>query len=198
MANSRIGQYRMEFELAGFSSPARVHLVGLWVAPTATPTVGSLPTAINLQLLGGGSATLQAVANAFLGVLKPMYAASVTMGAFTLWRMATEYQKDFVSAGTATTAAIGSGVVNVANQKTLTFRHANGGIGKVVLLESNQGVNTKTTMVINAAGTPVQKLAAYLMSTASPMIALDNSFPVAGLYDSGGENEKLFRKIYRS
>lgn len=198
MANSRVGQYRLEYELSGFTAPTRTHKLGFWIAPTAPPASGALPSAISIQLLGGGTATLQSVANGLLDFIRPLYPTTVTIGSFNLWKYVTEYSRDFVSAGTANTAVVGTGGSVVAQQLTISFRHANGGIGKVVALECNIAGDAKSVLIPNPAGDRVQKLASYLLSTASPMIALDNSFPVAPLFSALGQNESVWRKVYRS
>lgn len=197
MANSKVGQYRLEYNVLGFDAPVREHVVGVWVAPLTTPASGAAPADIDIQLLGGGSKNLQEVADQLCGFLRRLYSASISIEDFTLWRYATEFSRDFVSAGTAVPGVGGTSSVNVAAQQTLTLRHANGGIGKIVLLESNRGGDERLNLVADAAGDDVQRLAAYLLSADSPMIALDNSFPVAALRDSRGQNESVWRKVYR-
>jgi hypothetical protein len=197
MANSKIGQYRLEFAVEGFASPTRSHVMGIWVAPTTNPPTGSPPTDIDIQLKGGGTKNLQEVADQFLSFVRQQYSTAITLGSFTLWRQATEFSRDFVSAGVATTTVAGLGAITVAHQQTMTFRHANGGIGKLVLLESNATGSTRSALSVNASGSPRERLAAYLLSADSPMIALDNSFAVAPLRLSLGENEAIWRKVYR-
>lgn len=197
MAYSKIGQYRLEYELSGFTNPVRTHKVGIWVAPNGVPSAGDLPSAVSIQLLGGSTATLQSVANSVLDFIRPMYPTTVTIGTFTLWKYLTENVRTFISAGTANTAVVGSGGSVVAQQLTVTFRHANGGIGKIVFLEPNVAGDNKSVLIPNPTGDRVQKLAAFMLSSASPMIALDNSFPVSALNSAAGQNEKAWRKVYR-
>ena len=198
MAFSKVGQYSLEYRLEGFTSPTRSHALRACISPLRTPAIGALPPAIDIQKLGGGTADLATVANQLWGFLRLMYASSISAVSYTLWRFATENSRDFVSAGTLTTPAGASGSVQVAQQTTLTFRHALGGIGKLVFLESNQSGDTRTALIPNTLGTPTQRIAAYAMSADSPLIALDNSFPVTPLRDSRGQNEAVWRLIYRS
>lgn len=198
MAYSKVGQYSLEYRLEGFTSPTRSHALRAWISPLGTPAIGALPAAIDIQKLGGGTADLGTVANQLWSYLRLMYASSVSAVSYTLWKFATENSRDFVSAGTLTTPAGASGSVQVAQQTTLTFRHALGGIGKLVFLESNQSGDTRTALIPNTLGTPTQRIAAYAMSADSVLIALDNSFPVTPLRDSRGQNEAVWRLIYRS
>lgn len=198
MANSRVGQYRLEFPITGFTSPVRQHVVGLWVAPTTTPASGTLPTDIDLQLLGGGTETLQAVALDYANRIRPLYDATIGISTFTLSRYATEFSKDFVTSGTvAPTASVGAGI-SIAVAQILTFRHAGGGVGKHVFLETMFGGDAQINLIPNAAGNTIERYAAWVMSSASPVIALDNTFPVAPLKFSQGQNESVWRKVYRN
>lgn len=198
MANSRIGQYVLEYTLGGFTSPTRSHVVRMWVAPSGSPAVGTPPASITIQKLGGSTASLQAVAEQAWGFFRLQWPSTITASGFTLWKYVTENVRDFISAGTLTTPAGSGAGVTVSAQTTLTFRHALGGIGKIVLLESTNTGDSQVALVANAAGTPTQRLAAYLMSADSPMISLDNSFPVTPLRDSRGQNEAVWRKVNRS
>lgn len=198
MANSKIGQYSLEFNLAGFTSPVRSHFLRMWIAVSGTPAIGSLPTAVNVQKLGGTTANLQVVADQAWSFFRQAWPSSINCSGFTLWKYVTENSKQFISAGTLTTPAGTGAQIVVAWEAILTFRHANGGVGKLVLLESSLGGDTQVALVPNAAGNVAQKIAAYIMSADSPMLALDNAFPVAPLRDSRGQNEATWRKIYRT
>jgi hypothetical protein len=198
MANSKVGQYRFETTMLGWTSPTRNHDFGLWMQPTTNPAPGTSPDDIDIQLLGGGTKTLQEVANQLLSFVKQCFSTTISVNNFNLWRYATEYSRDFVSAGIATYATVGAGSISTASETVLTFRGANGGVAKVVLLESNLGGDAQSNLTPNPTGLAYQKLAAYLMSADSPMIALDNSFVIAPLKVSSGQNESIWRKIHRA
>lgn len=197
MANSKVGQYRLEFDVTGFDAPSRSHKAGLWVMPLTAPDIGEDPTGITIQLRGGGYKNLQEVADQFGGFLRRMYSLSVDCESFTLWKYVTEFQREFQTAGLAVPGVSGVGAINVANQVTYTFRHTGGGIGKLVLLETNVGGNDQLQANPNPVGTDSERLINYLISADSPMLALDNTFPLTPLKESRGENEKLWRKVYR-
>ena len=198
MANSKIGQYVLEFNLTGFTSPTRSHVVRLWVQPTGTPAVGTPPASVTIQKLGGSTANLQVVAEQAWSYLRLNWGTAIFCTSFSLWKFVTENSRDFISGGSiAANAGTGSSP-QIAGQVTLTFRHALGGIGKIVMLESGNAGDTQVALAANATGSAPQRLAAYIMSADGPMVALDNSFPVTPLRDSRGQNEAIWRKVYRA
>jgi hypothetical protein len=198
MSNSRVGQHQLEYTLNGFLSPTRSHVVRMWVSPQGVPAIGTAPSAVTIQKLGGTTASLQVTAEQAWGYFRLQWAATISASGFTLWRYVTENSRQFISAGTlASPAGTGAGITS-AGQTTLTFRHALGGIGKIVLLESTNTGDAQIALVANPAGTPTARLAAYIMSADGIMIALDNAFPVTPLRDSRGQNEAVWRKINRA
>jgi|SRR5215211_4053687 len=198
MPNSRIGQYQIEYSLEGFTAPARSHVVRMWVSAQGNPPVGTPATSIDILKLGGATAKLDVVANQAWGFFRLQWAASISATSYSLWKYVTENSRDYISGGSLTTPAGTAGGITIAHQVTLTFRHAAGGIGKLVLLETVATGDTRLALVPNAAGTPTARLAAYCMSADSPMVALDNAFPVSPLRDSRGQNEAVWRKVYRA
>lgn len=197
MANSRIGQYQLEYVIEGYTAPVRSHLLRLWIPVQGNPPAGTPATSIDVAKLGGSTAKLDVVANQAWSYFRLGYATTVSCINYSLWKYATENARDFVASGAITTPAGAAGSVVVAGQVTLTFRHALGAIGKIVMIESSQGGDNSSALVPNAAGSPIQRIAAYLMSADSPMTALDNSFPVAPLRDSRGQNERAWREVFR-
>jgi len=168
------------------------------VAVVGTPAIGSLPTAVTVAKAGGGSATLAVVANQAWEFMRLMWPVAISCTGYQLWRYVSgTYAKDFISTGTVTNPTASGAGFAVAQQTVLTFRSANGGILKSVFLESNMTGNTKLTLIPSAAGTPAQKWAAYLLSADNVSLARDDAYPINGLFDSRGENERLFRLIYR-
>lgn len=191
MANSRVGQYQLEYELVGFGSPVNSHKLRANVMAVGSPVAGTLPTAIDINKKGGTTANLQVVADQVWSFFRLMYATSITAVNFTLWRWQTNTARDFISTGTLATPAGSTGTVVSSWQTTLTFRSGTGGIAKLVFIESNLSGNQRAALVPNAAGGQHQKIAAFALSADSPFQALDNGFIVAALRDSRGENEAI-------
>lgn len=197
MANSKVGNYQLEFTLSGFTSPFREHTHSIWVAPTTFLSAGVDPDDVDLQLKGGGTKTLQESADQYSSFLRNMYASAISVSAFQLWRWDTEYQRNFMSAGLAVPTTSGTGSVTEAGEQIVTMRCAGGAIQKIVMIENNITGNGRIPAVPNASGTSTQRLVAFLLSADGCAIGLDNTFPVAGLFDSRGQNEAIWRKIHR-
>jgi hypothetical protein len=140
------------------------------------------------------------VANQIWSFYRANYHTSISAIGYTLWKYVPgTLAKDYVSAGTVTTPLGTSGVaVIIAGQCTLTFRTANGGVLKCVFIEGSSGGDTRATLLPNAAGTATQRIAAYILSADNVALGRDDSYPVAAMRDSRGQNEKIWRKIYRA
>ena len=130
--------------------------------------------------------------------MRRFYQANLVTENFTLWHYITEFQREFVTAGIAITGVLGHGNMETAQQQTLTFRHANGGVSKIVILEGNISGDTSSLLIPDAVGDDAQRLAFYVLSADSPVLALDNSFAITTLRNSLGENEKVWRKVWRN
>lgn len=199
MANNYPGPYEIEFQLAGWTSPIREHVLRFSVVALGAPAPGTLPSAIDIQKMSGATAKLDVVANQIWSFYRISYHTSINVVGYTLWKYVTgTLAKDFVSAGTVTTPAGTSAVAPIAaGQTTLTFRTANGGILKSVLIESSNAGDTRIVLTPNVAGSAPQRIASYIMSGDNVALGRDDSYPVAALRDARGQNEKIWRKIFR-
>lgn len=193
------GPYELEFTVSmGVVTPAREHKIRINVATVGTPAVGSLLSAVTIQKAGGGTATAQAVADQFWSFIRLAYPATVTCAGVTLWKYVSgTFAKSFVSSGTVASPAGATGSVGVAMQRTLSFRTANGSVLKLVILEGNVNADTKTVLVPNASGTTDQRIAAYMLSADNAALGRDDSYPVSAMFAAYGQNERIWRKIYR-
>lgn len=192
------GPYEIEYSLVGWTAPVREHVLRISVAAVGTPAVGSLPTAIDIQKMGGSTAKLNVVANQFWEFIRLFYSSSIQCAGYQLWRYVSgTLGKDFISTGAVTNPAANAGAGINAQQLTQTYRSANGGILKLVLLEVNQSGDNRIALVPNAAGTASQRLAAYVMSADNVILARDDAYPVNPLRASLGQNEKIWRLINR-
>jgi hypothetical protein len=194
------GPYELEFEInMGAVVPARVHVIRANVAVVGSPSPGTLLSAITLQTAGGGTKTAQAAADQFWSFIRLNYAASVSVTEVRLWKYVSgTFAKDFISAGAVASPAGSSGATQTAQQDTLSFRSANGSVMKIVMLEAQLAGDTSVTLIPNAAGTPAQRIAAYILSADNVALARDDGFPVTALRRSLGQNERIWRKIYRA
>lgn len=192
------GPYQIEYQLDGWTSPTRSHVMRFNCIAVGTPAVGTPPASVTIQKMGGGTANLQVVADQLWSFIRLSFPVAIVCSGFTLWRFPdTTEARDFITAGSVTTPAGATGSIQVAQQTTLTYRSANGSIMKQVFLESNSSGDTRTALIPNAAGSSFQRMAAYTMSADNVCLADDDGFPVTALRISQGQNEKIWRKVFR-
>lgn len=193
------GPYGLQFDLNGWTNPIRSHELEFNCLAVGNPSPGTAPSSITMQKAGGGTGTLDVVANQAWEFIRQFYSSAITCSGFTLWRYVTGTTgKDFVASGNVTNPAGLGGTIAIAAQVTLTFRAANGGLMKPSFVETIFTGDTRTTLVPNPAGNAIQKFAAYVLSVDGIFMARDDSFPIQALRDSRGQNEKIWRDIYRS
>src|SRR5690349_10646110 len=138
MAINYPGPYEIEYNLTGWTSPARTHVHRVNVIALGTPAPGTLATAIDIQKMGGATAKLNVVANQYWEFVRLIYPNTISCVGYTLWKYVPgTHAKDFIAAGTLTNVA-GSNVsaIVIAWQDVLSFRSANGGILKLQYMES--------------------------------------------------------------
>lgn len=193
------GPYQIEYQLDGWTTPTRSHVFRVNCLAVGSPAVGTPPASVTIQKMGGGTGSLQAVADQYWSFLRLSYPAAIVCSGFTLWHFpgVTE-ARDFITAGSVASPAGATGSVQQAQQTTLTYRSANGGIMKQVFLESNASGDARIALIPNTLGNSFQRMAAYIMSADNIAIADDDGFPVTALRMSQGQNEKIWRKLFRS
>lgn len=193
------GPYEFEFSInMGVVTPAREHKLRVNVALVGTPAIGSLLSAITVQCAGGGTKTGQAAVDQFWSFIRLAYPSTVSCSGVVLWKYVPgTFAKDYVASGTVASPAGATGSVGIAMQRTLSFRTANGSVMKTVILEGNVNADTKTTLVPNSSGTTDQRIAAYILSADNWALGRDDSYPVSAMFAAYGQNERIWRKIYR-
>jgi hypothetical protein len=192
------GPYELEFVLSLATTPAREHVIRQNIALVGSPVAGTPFASITVQKQGGGTANLQTAADLLWSFHRLMHATIMTVVNVILWKYVTgTFAKDFVSSGTVATPSGVTGSAQEAQQHTLSFRTANGGIMKLVYLEGNVAGNSRLNLVPNTVGTNFQKVAAYVLSADNICLGRDDSYPVAALRESRGQNERVWRSIHR-
>jgi len=124
------------------------------------------------------------------------YPATASLGRFELWK----FDEGSLNGLYISTYEVGENGTNVAgsyaaSQATWTFRSLNGGVARFQLMESSFGGDAKSSPPY---GTIDGAVATLLTAETSPMLARDNSYVFANIHFSQGQNEKLWRKRYRS
>lgn len=195
MAVNLPGPYFIEitYETSGLN-----HKMGFSCQVSGTPVVGTSSDLIDILQRDATTVTLTNAVNDFVDLLKPMFQTVTTFIDFTLWQYVTgTLERNFVSTGALGVAGTSAGSAQTAHQATSTFRTQNGGILKLVMLESIFSDNDVVALS-SVSNTALLAISAFIVSTDSWLYARDNSYPIAPLNFSGGQNEALFRKRYRS
>lgn len=196
---SRKDQYSLEWDLLGWTAPLRGHVLRIYVDPTTEPAIGANPLDIDIALKGGGTATLATLATEVWSYFRLAYDADISVASCSLYKWVTNNSRQYISGAVVTNpTGVAAGAPSVASQQTLTFRTAAGSIAKLVMLETNTGGDTITALVPNAGGSPFQRIAYYLLSASSPMNGIDNAFAVQALKIASGQNEAVWRRVYRA
>lgn len=196
MAINYPGPYEIEME---YLVSSMTHKLRFSCTVDGTPSPGTPSNTINILKRGGALASMDSVVGQFWGFLRPWFHTGVTVNQVTLWKYTTgTFERTYIATmGVSLAAGSSATAPSLATQNTFTFRSGNGGIAKITLLEGNDPGALRYPLIANSAGDIAQKLAAYLISSDSPVLARDDSFLVAPMYRLGGQNEALFRKRYR-
>lgn len=188
------GPYEVEIT---YVTNGRPHKLRISCSTVGTPTPGDAPSSITLGTRNSVGAALDTSVLAFVNVLKTQLATADSFTGYDFWKYApTSFERTFITSGTL--AVSGTAVVSsvVAQQNTYTFRTQEGGIFRLILLESVHGGDNR---VVYASLTANQKLIVdNILAAGSWQLARDTSYPIVFLRQSNGQNEAVWRKIYRS
>ena len=165
------------------------------------PAIAADPQFIDLRTRDGQGASLQYCVNTLWASLRMALHLSTIASTYTLWRRnQNNSERAFVSGGTLTPVNGGEGgTIQLAHQNTLIWRSAGGSFLRIVILEGVFGGNESVPYPTAAAtGTPFDDINTFLLSGENWVMARDRSFPVVPLSLSNGQNEKVWRRRFRS
>lgn len=165
---------------------------------TAAPTPGDDFTNINVKTRGGISTPdLAAVVEAWLALLAPRHATATSFGVLELWAYAPlSFDATFVSAYSPT-IVVGTNVtgIRVAGMETYTFRTTEGGILRLVGIETS--VTTNDRIPYPTGTSSADDIFDFVKGLTNWILGRDTSYPFAALNFLGGQNEKTFRQRFR-
>lgn len=162
-------------------------------------TVGISPSVVTMRTKGSGPMILSGSVDALWTVIRPLMPASTIASQYVLWKYnGTNLDKTFISGGTLTSPNGSSiGAVVLASQLIMTFRSGGGNIGKLNVNDTPFALNIHVPLGSGSIG-ETAAVKTYLLSDDCIVMARDRSFPVAALNESAGQNEKLWKRRYRS
>lgn len=187
-------RYRYSTVPTGFI--AMEHRLTFDVKMSAAGEVGDTFDNFLLTRRDGDIVDAETWAAAFTAILKTTLNATSEIATAELW-FTPEGTTDSTFYSVLAIGEVGSQVGNaaVAQQTTLTFRSAAGGIARIQVMEGYSSGNQYEYPPYSLA--PFEALSDLVVSAASPVIARDNAFLIAPNRMSNGQNEKLWRKRYR-
>jgi len=173
------------------------HTLTFDVLPDIVVPVGADFSDIEVLQRNGVTVALDAAIDAFVAGMIGIYPADSTIIRAELW-----YIPEGTFAGTfVSTYPIdepGTNVTDnqVAQQSTFTFRSIGGGSGRLQFMESSISGNGKTSYPYASASQ--NAIADLVTGLTGFIIARDNTHMFANIHLSNGQNERLWRKRYRS
>lgn len=177
--------------------PLLEHTLTFDVDVAAAPEVGEPFLDITITTRGAGTVSLQDAVDDFVAGMVGLYPTTATIIRAELNRIPEgTFAKTFISSYGIDAAGTNGTGSQVAKQATYTFRSLNGGSGRIQFMESSITSDTKTSYPYGSA--PLNAIPDLITSSANFVIARDNSFMFANLHLSSGQNERLFRKRFRT
>ena len=193
-----IGPNQIEILYRVPTTPNREHALRFNTAVSGTPVNGLPMTSYNLLKKGGGTVQADVAINLLWSFIRQFLNVGATGFSVILWSVAPGTSaRTFMSSMALTTPAGASATAATPFlQSTFSFRSANGGTQKVVLLEASlANQESRSTLVSNAAGTNAQKLASYFMSSDNVTLSADDAYIIAPLRESHGQNEHIVKRV---
>lgn len=160
------------------------------------PLPGTPFAAIVTEQKGGANGVLQADVDSLVALLRPFWPNTVTIDFAELWKyVPLTNQANFISGYTIGLTGTAAGTIVLSHQATFTWRSIEGGIMKMVLLETDLGGDAVVSYA--ASGARSIALFDYIAGAFSAFWARDTSYANAPLRRSNGQNEAVWRKRNR-
>jgi len=125
------------------------------------------------------------------------YETTADFNTVEIWKYGAEpdLNATFVTGGVIGIAGLAGGSSIAAQQATLTFRSAGGGIMRLQLMEVVTNLNSQLSYP--SSSTVYNDIMAYVLDPTHAFLARDNQRPIFGLKQSFGQNEVLWEKYNR-
>jgi hypothetical protein len=189
------GPYAIEFTYVALT---REHSSELNCIAVGDPAPGTAIASISLATRSGGSVALQTGVQNYWNWYRIGHGNTSSLLSWTLWKYNVgTLEKTFVNAGTVTNPLGSGGTATPFWQDIITFRTAGGNILNVEWMEGVSVANNSVVLTPSAVGDVYQKTAAYLLSSEGWAFGRDDTWPIAALKRSSGQNEALWRKVNR-
>lgn len=195
MAINFPGPYGIEisYTVDGFT-----HSQELNVDCQGTPSPGDTPASITLETIDLVGLNLDTAVNEWVDLIKAHLNTSTSYSDYTLWKytpLTTE--RIFITSASLSQIGTDATAYRPAGQLTFSFRTQEGNTMRVVILESTN--NTDAQLPIGSLAPGKSKdIADYVLSSDRWILARDTSYPIAGINWSPTENERIYKRRFRS
>jgi|SRR3990172_6090248 len=179
-----------------YTVSAREHVQKLNVSLASTPDPGDPFSGITATTRVGGTRALDDAVDDWVAVIDNYFnSTDASFVRAELWQYETEsFDAHFVTTYDISAPGISAIATVPASQVTWTFRTLEGGVMRVTLLDTQSGVALPDYPPYSSAA---QDVADFVTASDNPWLGRDGSYPFANIAVSYGQNEALFRKVYR-
>lgn len=193
MANNFPGPYQLDihYTVAGLE-----HVQKLNFKANGTPSPGT--PFDDIEFLGKDFTifTSSAALNGWVALLQPLFSAGTTLDYAEIWSVAPlSNDRTFIASKVIGSVGTSGGDYTPCHQLTLTNRTVEGGILRIVLMESTNTSQVRTPYA--GVGAVVQAIFDYVNDASTWVLGRDTSYPISPLNQVGGQNEALFRRRNR-
>lgn len=176
---------------------AQTHKLNIGVKLVSDPAIGTVFNAITTESRDATNDSLDTVLSDLIDQLKDVYKTTTDFVRADLLKYdGTSFEATWVASADIGVAGTSTAATQVAWQNTFSFRTSEGNWSKLQLMESVIGGESKQGFP-TSDGT-VNAIAGYMVGVSQPFIGRDGGFLLAKLNLSSGQNEKLWRKYYRT
>lgn len=193
------GQYEVSiiYDTVPSTFPLLEHTLTFDVLPVGTIPAGTDFSDIEIEQRNGLTQTLDLAVDAFVAGMIALYPATATIIRAELnYIPEGTYAKTFIATYPIDEVGTNGGSSQVAQQSTYTFRSIGGGSGRIQFMESSITGNSKSSYPYGSAS--LNAIPDLITAVTNFIIARDNTFMFANLHLSSGQNERLFRKRFRT
>jgi len=194
MALNFPGPYELRYF---YTVDSRVHQLRHSLQLNDTPSVGdAFSTIIPIERDGDAVTSLNTHVDNFVAVFLPfLSSADGAVNRVELWKYTpSSFDAMYVSVYDISLAGTNVAATIPASQVIWTFRTQEGGILKITILDTTVGAGIS---LVPPLPTVAQNIADYINNNNSIVLGRDTSYPfsVVGYYR--GQNERLFKRLYR-
>ena len=193
MAINFPGPYEVElhYTVDGIEHDMRLNCQAVGVV-----TVGTVPSAIDLNTRNLGTVDLATAVDLFSEELIKLFSSTMSINGYDFYSYApNSFVRTWLTAGGLSKSGVSGYPTIPAHQSTFTFRTQEGGVMRIVLLDDSASSNVRVPYA--AAPTMFQTFMNHVTDPDNWILARDTSYPIAPMNWVGGQNEAVFKSRYR-